>query len=574
MKWLITLVGAALFTWTAAAEDYPRVETSVNYNYIRFSSGSRTFLDGEGTSVPAFSANGGSAQVGYNFNRWIGVFLDVGAVTNNNFAGFSVDNTQAFFMAGPRVSFRKSRFKPYVQAVFGGVYYTASTAIRGTALTPLPVPIVGDEITGRLTSNQTKFAMAIGGGLDIKLKRWLAFRPAAFDYYYTRLSDLRGIGDNSQNNLRYSAGLTFMIGGESPAPVPSTKKCPDGSVVSIDATCPKLAVSLTVSANPKELCPGETAQVTATAAGADIRQLSHVWFVNGQAVSQEGSYMFTARDPGTYTIGLKTSGDKFNPAAAQTTLVVREYHPPTGTVQANPSQVYVGEKSSLSAAFDGQCGGPISAPRFSASEGSVQGDQFDSSTVQFDVSNHAEQRKTVTITATASDSKSEGTATATIDVIQKAVVEPVRLPDILFDRNSARVNNCGKRVLLEQLRAYVERDPTGQVVLVGHSSNDETAADLAQQRALNAAAVITAGTGVCMSIPQSQVQLSWPGVDQNGVSFESSFCQSSLKAGSATNSETRRVVVWFVPTGGQIPSSVTNAQPASATSVGSLGCPK
>jgi outer membrane protein OmpA-like peptidoglycan-associated protein len=573
MKWWITLVGAALFTWTATAEDYPRIETSVNYNYVRFSSGSRNFIEGETTSVPAFSANGGSAQVGYNFNRWLGVYLDAGAVTNNNFAGFSVDNTQAFFMAGPRLSFRKSRFKPYVQGVFGGVYYTASAEIRGRLLTTLPFPI-GDEITGRLTANQTKFAMAIGGGLDIKLKRWLAFRPAALDYYYTRISDLRGIGDHSQNNLRYSAGLNFMIGGENPAPVQSTKKCPDGSIVSIDAACPKLNVALTVSANPKELCPGETAQVTAAASGADIRQLSHVWFVNGQAVSQEGSYMFTAKDPDTYTIGLKTSGDKFNPAAAQTTIVVHEYHPPTGTVQANPSQVYVGDKSSLSAAFDGQCGGPISAPRFSASEGSVQGDQFDSSTVEFDPSNHAEQRKTVTITAKASDNKSEGTATTTIDVIKKATAEPIRLPDVLFDHNSARVNNCGKRVLLEQLRAYVERDPTGQVVLVGHTSSDETTANLAQQRALNAAAVITAGTGVCLSVPQSQVQLSWPGVDQNGVSFESSFCQSSLKAGSATNSEMRRVVVWFVPTGGQIPASVTNAQPASATSVGSLGCPK
>jgi outer membrane protein OmpA-like peptidoglycan-associated protein len=216
----------------------------------------------------------------------------------------------------------------------------------------------------------------------------------------------------------------------------------------------------------------------------------------------------------------------------------------------------------------------IQSPRFTASEGSVQGDQFDSTTVQFDPSNNAEQRKTVTITAKAADNRSEGTATTTIDVIKKAVIVPIRLPDVLFERNSARVNNCGKRVLLEQLRAYWERDSTGTVVLVGHSSSDETAANLADQRALNAAAVITAGTGVCLSIPQTQVQVSAPGVNQNGVGFESSFCEPSLNARSSTNAEMRRVVVWFVPTGGQMPSSVTNAQPASSMNVGGLGCPK
>ena len=570
MNRCISVMGAAiLLTGIAAAEEYPRIETSLGYNYVRF------FAQ---DNLPAFSANGGSGQFAYNLNRWLGGVVDAGAVTNNNFAGFHVDNTQLFFMAGPRVSLRKSRFRLYVQGVFGGVYYTASAPIRGLALTAGPFPILEDEITGRLNASQTKFAMAIGGGVDLKIKRWLAFRPGAVDYYYTRIGDLRAPGDNSQNNLRYTAGLTFMFGGERPTPVapaPSTKKCPDGSVVNVGAACPKLDISLSLTATPTELCPGETAQVSVTAApGVDIHQMNRTWSVNGQPVSQGTSFAFTGREAGTYTIGFNASSDKFNPASAQTTVVVREYRPPTGTVQANPAQVYVGEKSSLAATFEGQCGGPIQAPRFTASEGTVQGDQFDSSTVQFDPSNHAEQRKTVTITAKATDSRSEGTATTTVDVIQKAMIVPIRLPDVLFERNSARVNNCGKRVLLEQLRAYWERDPTGTVVLVGHNSSDETAAHLADQRAMNAAAVITAGTGVCLSIPQSQVQVSAPGVNQNGVSFESSFCEPSLHARSSANAEMRRVVVWFVPTGGQMPASVTNAQPASALSLSGLGCPK
>jgi hypothetical protein len=147
-------------------------------------------------------------------------------------------------------------------------------------------------------------------------------------------------------------------------------------------------------------------------------------------------------------------------------------------------------------------------------------------------------------------------------VIKKATIAAIRLPDVLFDKNSARVNNCGKRILLEQLRTYYERDSTGTVVLVGHASSDERA-DIAQERVSNAAAVITAAKGVCLAIPQSQVLVSSPGVDQNGVNFEAGFCSSSVK-GAPRVAEMRRVEVWFVPTGGEKPPSLTNSESASS----------
>src|SRR5262249_41975341 len=154
------------------------------------------------------------------------------------------------------------------------------------------------------------------------------------------------------------------------------------------------------------------------------------------------------------------------------------------------AQVEYGDKSSLSSSFQGQCGKcAIQTPTYTASEGSINGDQFDSTGVQFSPSS-SEQHKTVTITASASDCTSTATATTTVDVTKKATIAPVRLPDVLFDRNSSRVNNCGKRVLLEQRRADVEKDPTGTVVLVGNASPDENVAGLDMKRAPNAAAVI------------------------------------------------------------------------------------
>jgi outer membrane protein OmpA-like peptidoglycan-associated protein len=558
-----------LLALTAAAEDWPRYETSLQYTFTRFN---------PTTSVlPTFNANGGSGQFAYNFNRSFSAVLDLGAVYTGNIHSVRLDTTLVNFLAGPRVSIRKnSRITPYFQTLFGGVYGTTSTRFLPTA-TPLPATLtLPGGTTIRIEHGQTAFAMTAGGGLDLKLNRHVSFRPIQAEYFLTRLNNFAS-NDQNQNNFRYSAGFTFTFGGEEPTPIappPQTKTCPDGSTVPIDAVCPKRNLTLNLSASQREVCPGETVQVNASIAGGESNHLSFVWSVDGQAVSQGHSLAFgtAGRQPGTYTIGLTVNGANFNPAAAKTAITVREYIPPTATAQANPAEIYVGEKSTLTATCHGQCGGTMQPPTFSASDGSVQGDQFDSTGVQVDGSKDTEQRKTVTITATCADARSTGTATTDVTVVQKASIAAIRLPDVLFDANSARVNNCGKRILLEQVRAYSERDSTGKVVLVGHSSSDEKPADLAEKRALNAAAVITAGTGACLAIPQSQVLVSWPGVEQNGVSFEPNFCSASVR--KSANAEMRRVEVWFVPTGGQPPSSLTASQEASALSVSSIGCPK
>jgi outer membrane protein OmpA-like peptidoglycan-associated protein len=535
--------------------------------------------------APSYSNHGGDAQFAYHFNRWIGAVVDVGAVNNGNINHTFTDSTMANFMLGPRFTFRQgARFTPFVQVLAGGAYTAFSTRVFLQPVLPFDFPdqpvFVGDPVAGRVGGTQIAFAAAGGVGLDIRLGRNISFRPFEVDYFLTRFSnDLTGF-NRTQNNIRATGGFAFMFGGEKPAPVaaappPATHTCPDGTVVPANAPCPKQNVVLSLSASPSEVCPGETVHVIATVSGASPGQLTYTWTLNGQATGQGQAYDLdtTGRPAGTYQIMLGATGNGFNPASAQTTITVKEYRPPTGTAQANPAVVQFGEKSTLSAQFSGQCGGPISEPVCRADEGSVQGNTFDSSGVSFDPSNHAEQRKTVTLTCDARDNQTTGTATTTVEVVKGAAAMPVRLPDVLFPANSSRVNNCGKRILLEQLRGYVERDSGGTVYLVGHKSSDERAASLAQNRAMNAAAVITAGTGVCLSIPQSQVQISAPGVDQNGVSFESGFCQTSVGTASSA-SQMRRVVVWFVPAGGQAPESVTGSQAATALPVSSLGCPK
>jgi outer membrane protein OmpA-like peptidoglycan-associated protein len=591
MNKCILIIGAtALSVWTAAAADVPKVETFIGYSYVRANTVNQNA--GLGQKIGGFDMNGGSGQFIYNFNKWISGVADIGAYYKPNVGIVNVEDTTATFLFGPRISYRNksSRFTPYGQVLFGVAYRAISTRVGAvTDLTAPALPVVSpadlfpgplQPITGRLTDSQNAFALAAGAGLDIRIKRHFSFRPVSADYVLTRFPDLSTGRRANQNSLRASAGFIFTFGGEKPAPKqpppPATKTCPDGTVVSVNATCPKMNVSLGINAGATEVCQGDTTNVTASVPGGAANHLTYTWSVNGQPTAQGPSFQFgtAGRDPGTYKVKVSASGNTFNPASVETSITVLAYQPPTGTVEANPSQIHVGEKSTLTASFHGQCGGTIQAPTFTASEGTVNGDQFDSTGVVFDSSNNAEQRKTVTITAKAADNKSVGTATTNVEVVKGPVVAPIRLPDVLFPKNSARVNNCGKRILLEQLQAYYQRDSTGTVVLVGHQSSDETNTNLSQERALNAAAVITAGTGVCLSIPQSQVQVSAPGVDQNGVPFEPGFCQASVGRGASSAVDERRVVVWFVPIGGQLPASVTNSQAATSLPVSSLGCPK
>lgn len=557
-KSVVMAAATILAAWTASAQGDPKVGAFLGYDYVRFNSAA---------GADGFSANGGTAQFILRFNHWLSGVVDAGAVNNGNRNGLSLDTTFANFLAGPRINLagRHSRFQPYLEVLFGGVYASTSTQVLGNPMAmsvPPFLPIGPGEVTVRLNASQTRFAMMAGGGLDIRLTRHISFRPFGVDYYMTRLRDLRTPGDNVQDNFRYSGGFTFLFGGEKPQ---ASRQMPQPA---------KQNFSMSLVATPAEVCPGETARLVPSFSGVSPTQLTFSsWFVNGQKVGQTGSYEFQGTTPGTYTVKLMAGGDAFNPASAETTVTVKEYHPPTGTVQASPAEIKAGDKSSISSNFQGQCGGTIKPATYEASEGSIVGDQYDSSTIQWDTANNAEQRKTITITAKASDDRSQGTATTTIDVVRAPVVMPVRLPDVLFPANNSRVNNCGKRILLDQLRSYYERDSSGTVVLVGNSSPDETKPNVASQRAMNAAAVITAGTGACLSIPSAQVQVSVPGTEQNGVSFDSGFCRSSVGPISP-ETEMRRVQVWFVPSGGQLPASVTNNQAASTLPISNLGCPK
>jgi Outer membrane protein beta-barrel domain len=211
-KSYLLICAALLSASVAAATDFPTMETFLGYNFARFNPNSGY--------APSFNANGGSGQFEYNFNRFIGVAVDLGAVNNGRLNQTSVDTTVVDFVAGPRYTLRMhhSRFMPYAQVLVGGAYSTTSTAIAVFPVVPVSGPfgngvVVGTEpITARVNASNTGFALLAGGGLDIKLGKHIAFRPVEASYYLTRIPSLLTGNTTNRNNFRYAAGVNFMFG--------------------------------------------------------------------------------------------------------------------------------------------------------------------------------------------------------------------------------------------------------------------------------------------------------------------------------------------------------------------------
>ena len=227
MKKSITLVaGLLLFTLVASATDTegPKFEAFLGYTTLRTDLQSNTPLLDQ--HFGSYFMNGGSGQFIYNFSPWFSGVVDLGAVNRGNVNVFNVDDRTAFFLAGPRVSYkRSSRWSPYFQVLFGAAERSLDkslSVVTGPNTPELPVvtphdpffPGPGVEITARVNASQTDFSMTAGGGLDVKVSKHFAVRPFAIDYMLTSYPSLLTGASTHQNGLRLSAGVLFRFGGE------------------------------------------------------------------------------------------------------------------------------------------------------------------------------------------------------------------------------------------------------------------------------------------------------------------------------------------------------------------------
>ncbi len=200
----------ALFGLCASAEDFPPTgDVFIGYSFLRVNSAQQ---------VPAFTANGGIGTMAWNINNHLGIEVEFGGYHNGNVNNLQFDTTTYSYLFGPRVAYgRVKRFDPYVHGLFGIIHGTTSIAASSILIpTTQTVPVPS---SGRYASSQTTFGMAIGGGIDIKVRNRILFRPAQIDYVLSRFETPTFLGQGqvgpsstrTQNHFRYAVGFAFTF---------------------------------------------------------------------------------------------------------------------------------------------------------------------------------------------------------------------------------------------------------------------------------------------------------------------------------------------------------------------------
>ncbi len=222
-------------------QNVPKAEVFGGYSYLHIDTEGVTgstldatcnTLLGAGTCPPGSfgvhpSANGWNASAQFNATRFLGIKADFSGHYNtpvtissqiaNSLAqlgitGLSPKASSYSYLFGPVIFQSKGRYKPFAHALFG------QNRI-GTNLSN--VKVGGIAIPG-LTTSDTGFAMAFGGGVDIEITGRFAVRTGQVDYLYTKhdfSGGTPGIATH-ENNLRASVGIVFQFGAAHPAPQP------------------------------------------------------------------------------------------------------------------------------------------------------------------------------------------------------------------------------------------------------------------------------------------------------------------------------------------------------------------
>jgi opacity protein-like surface antigen len=203
----------------AVAQDYPRAELFGGFSYLHADTEGATnatataFTGVAGTTIKTWYP-GWEVAAQFNLTRLLGVKADFSGNygTPLKVPGFALPSARTYsFLFGPVVSVRRDRVTPFVHALLGGdhIGLDASTVLTTPAF------------------SETAFAMAFGGGLDVKLTRHFGARLGQFDYLYTKHcfslpANFGGFGNAAgcqlgvggapaahQNNFRFATGIVI-----------------------------------------------------------------------------------------------------------------------------------------------------------------------------------------------------------------------------------------------------------------------------------------------------------------------------------------------------------------------------
>jgi outer membrane protein OmpA-like peptidoglycan-associated protein len=420
----------------------PKYEINFGYNYVNFNPG-----DGFNT----FGNHGGSGGFTYNANRYLGLTAEVGGYAGNHTVNGVYSGTGlTTYLFGPRLNLRRfDHFVPFAEVLFGGAK-------------------AGAGVTG--SNSQDAFALAAGGGVDVVLTKYLAWRFAQIDYLMTNFSGPNLNANARQNNLRLGTGVVLRFGIPNPPPPPIHPPV---------AAC---------SASPTSVFAGSNDVVTVhvNASSPDNVPLTYSYTAASGSVEGNGPdarFNSAGLAEGTYTVNAKVDDGRGQTAncSADITVAKKPHHPPTISCATDRSPIMPGERTGISATANSPDGLPLTYS-YTATGGQVTGD---GPKATFDSTGLAPG--SYTVKCTASDGQPDGAVDASTAVdVQQPPPPPqaVKAGDCGYNKAGAsRFDNACKRVG-DDVALRLKNDPTAKLVIVGYADPKEPkAAKLAQTRA-------------------------------------------------------------------------------------------
>jgi hypothetical protein len=192
MRKIALIFSSLLLFATLAAAQIPSANVFFGYSYYNTdpSSIERVNTNGweasvEGKIIPllGFVADVDSHYGSQNFLcTQTSQGCPVSVISGQGTATLNDSFTEYNFLFGPRVSVSVSKFRPFAEALFGGAHVSLN----------------------HNAGSDTSFATAIGGGLDYKIIRPVAWRFQG-DYVQTRFFGA------TQNNVRISTGFVLRF---------------------------------------------------------------------------------------------------------------------------------------------------------------------------------------------------------------------------------------------------------------------------------------------------------------------------------------------------------------------------
>ena len=555
----------------------------------------------------------GGGRVAYNFSRNLGLEFSY------NFSGNNIQLVTPIAAGLPSYTFaqqshaisldpvynfrvRGSRLQPYVTAGFGSINFVPTKQATDFATNPR-----NSIYRANALRHDYEVAFNYGGGIKYHISPHFGIRLDVRGLILPKnptfgLPNFPGGGvyiasHSLLSGLDATVGMVFYFGRH---------------VVPFAAPPAAAAPGLTageITGAGGTLCQGKAINLHASTTDPANHPLKYSWKLNGAPQPTEGpDFSFTPNSAGDNTVEVSivdTTDATRTTVDGPRTIRVEEYLKPQITsVTATPNAVTcaadvngVHSAALAGLATGSACGGNLSY-KWSVSEGSVTNEStpnasFDGSNLNFE-SGSQSQAKTITATLTVTDETGQAdTKTTTVSV--NCPPQFKRLPDVVFGKNSARVNNCGKRILIDE--AAQQAGSAYDILLVSHRSGDEKesttvvrrgkkgaaqAKTLDERRALNAAAVLMNDTKTCGTVDPTQVKIDVEGTDQVST-LEPGLCgtsalpsQKERKGAAVTDADKeRRVEVYLVPKGSQgMPPAAKHVRPVPESEVKAIGCPK